>query len=369
VNNPVVIVGAGLSGLRVASLLAAQGIECKVLEARDRIGGRILSNYDTNRPDLGKFDLGPTWFWPQYESTITNLVKELNLGTFVQYTKGAMLSERFLNEEPERYLLPENTEARSIRFKGGVQTLVDAVADTIPSGIIELETRVTAIRLDEAGAISVEAELADGKRKTVSASAIILALPPRIVARHIDFAPSLPPNLITDLVSKPTWMGGQAKAVAIYDRPFWRESGLSGFATSWVGPLQEIHDASPETGAGALFGFFGMPAKTRQELGEDRVLKLVINQLVRLFGSSAQNARAILYKDWSRDFETAVVEDLEPLRDFPSYGQPPKSGEWEKKLIFAGTEASSQFGGHLEGALQSAEKAFFEVMKQNKKSV
>ncbi|WP_366988547.1 FAD-dependent oxidoreductase [Bacillus thuringiensis] len=130
--------------------------------------------------------------------------------------------------------------------------------------------------------------------------------------------------------------GGQAKAVAIYEHPFWRDSGLSGFASSWVGPLQEIHDASPDTGSGALFGFFGMPAKMRRELGEDKIYKLVIDQLVRLFGTSAQNVSAILYKDWSRDSETAVEEDQEPLRDFPSYGQPPKAGVWEKKIIFAG---------------------------------
>ncbi|TYP73067.1 monoamine oxidase [Paenibacillus methanolicus] len=42
-NDPVVIVGAGLSGLRAASLLTSQGIPCRVLEARDRIGGRVLS--------------------------------------------------------------------------------------------------------------------------------------------------------------------------------------------------------------------------------------------------------------------------------------------------------------------------------------
>ncbi len=360
-NNPVVIVGAGLSGLRAASLLTAQGINCIVLEARDRIGGRVLSTSDPNRPDLGKFDLGPTWFWPQYESTITNLVKELDLGTFVQYTKGAMLSERFQNEPPERYILPENPDARSIRLTGGMQSLIEAIADTIPSRVIELETRVTAIRLDETGAITVGADLADGRRKNVSASAVILALPPRIVARHIEFSPFLPQKIITDLISKPTWMAGQAKTIAIYDRPFWRESGLSGFVSSWVGPLQEIHDASPKTGSGALFGFFGMPAKMRQELGEERVSKLVIDQLVRLFGISAQNVSAILYKDWSGDSETAVEEDLDPLRDFPSYGQPPSAGVWEKKIIFAGTETNSQYGGHLEGALQSAEQAAFEI--------
>lgn len=361
-NNPVVIVGAGLSGLHAASLLTAKGINCMVLEARDRIGGRVLSTSAAINPELGKFDLGPTWFWPQYERTITNLVKELNVGTFVQYTKGAMLSERSLNEAPVRYVLPENLGERSVRFIGGVQSLIDAVVNTIPSGIIELETRVTAIRLDESGAITVEADLADGKRKKISASAVILALPPRIVARHIEFSPALPTNTMTELVSKPTWMAGQAKAVAIYDRPFWRESGLSGFATSWIGPLQEIHDASPETGAGALFGFFGMPAKKRQELGEDKVLKLVIDQLVRLFGPSAKNAKAMLYKDWSIDSDTAVEEDLDPLRDFPSYGQPPVSGVWEKRIIFAGTETNLQYGGHLEGALLAAEQAVSEII-------
>jgi monoamine oxidase len=365
-ENPIVIVGAGLSGIRAASLLAAQDIECKVLEARDRIGGRVLSLSDENSPDLGKFDLGPTWFWPQYESTITNLVNELNLETFVQYTRGEMLSERIQNKPPERYILPENSCEKSIRFVGGVQSLIDAIADTIPSGMVELDTRVTAIRLDEAGTITVEANHADGKRK-VTASAVILALPPRIVAGHIEFSPSLPTELMTDLVNKPTWMAGQAKAIAIYDRPFWRESGLSGFATSWVGPLQEIHDASPDTGSGALFGFFGMPAKMRQQLGEDKISELVIDQLGRLFGPSAQNVRGILYKDWAKDSETAVEEDSDPLRDFPSYGQPTKSGVWEKKIIFAGTEANSQFGGHLEGALLAAEQAVFDITNVNRR--
>jgi monoamine oxidase len=36
-NEPVVIVGAGLAGLRAAALLQANGISCRVLEARDRI--------------------------------------------------------------------------------------------------------------------------------------------------------------------------------------------------------------------------------------------------------------------------------------------------------------------------------------------
>ena len=37
----VVVVGAGIAGLTVANALAHGGVECVVVEARDRIGGRL----------------------------------------------------------------------------------------------------------------------------------------------------------------------------------------------------------------------------------------------------------------------------------------------------------------------------------------
>lgn len=363
-NNPVVIIGAGLAGLHAASLLTEQGIDCRILEARDRIGGRALSASVPNRPDLGKFDLGPTWFWPQYEKSIAELVSRLNLDTFEQYTEGAMVSERSLNGPTQRLILPDGSMEKSVRFRGGVQSLIAAIEKMLPPNTVELGKRVTAIRLDQTGAIAIDTKLADGNEEVVSASAIILALPPRIVAQHIEFSPSLPPDVMTDFLNKPTWMAGQAKAVAVYDRPFWRDAGLSGFATSWVGPLQEIHDASPDQGPGALFGFFGMQATMRQELGENGLKEIIIDQLVRLFGPDARNVRSILYKDWSEDVETTVDADLVPLRDFPAYGQPPKAGIWESKIHFAGTETSPQFGGHLEGAIHSAEQAVLSITKK-----
>lgn len=366
-NNPVVIVGAGLSGLYAASLLTKQGVNCKVLEARDRTGGRILSSH-SDKPDLGVFDLGSTWFWPHYERTISKLTKELNLEIFGQHVEGDMLSERIQNQPPDRIKLKQNPYADSFRFTNGVQSLVDALTNTIPLGTIELNTKVTEI-INKDDTITVVTKQANGKRKMFSASKVILALPPRMVARHIQFDPILPANLVTDLVRKPTWMAGQAKVIAVYRRPFWRELGLSGFVSSWIGPLQEIHDASPETGSGALFGFFGVSAKKREELGEDKLIKLAVDQLERLFGKSAQDVSAILYKDWAKEAETAVSEDLEPLRDFPNYGPSTNLGNWKNKIIFAGTEANSQFGGHLEGALQSAEQAVYEVSQLNKPSI
>lgn len=361
-DRPVIIVGAGLSGLHTASLLQEQGINYRVLEARDRIGGRILSAAVPHKTDLGRFDLGPTWFWPQYEPAISKLVEELKLETFVQQNDGDMLVERFQTKPPERCVMQENVHERGARLSGGMQSLIDAVAKTIPVEKIELEARVKGISLGEPGEMTVEVERNDRTIELIKASNIVLALPPRLVARHIQFSPELPANLLADISEKPTWMGSQAKAVAVFDRPFWRESGLSGLVLSSAGPLQEIYDASPIEGAGALFGFFGISSEVRHHMGQEKVIQLVGNQLVKLFGSEAESPQAILFKDWANDADTAVGEDSSPFKNYLSYGAPKVTGDWQDKVIFAGTETNSQYSGHLEGALQSAEQAVSQLI-------
>ncbi|KAI1498967.1 hypothetical protein F5X99DRAFT_391647 [Biscogniauxia marginata] len=58
IKNPHVgIVGAGVSGLRCADVLLSQGFKVTILEARDRIGGRICQS-----DELGyTVDIGPNW--------------------------------------------------------------------------------------------------------------------------------------------------------------------------------------------------------------------------------------------------------------------------------------------------------------------
>ncbi len=86
--------------------------------------------------------------------------------------------EQSLNEPIQRHVLPEEAVEKSVRLVGGVQSLIDAIADSLPPSTVKLNTCVTAIQMNDHGTTTVEAVLGDGKKKTIRAKAVILALPP-----------------------------------------------------------------------------------------------------------------------------------------------------------------------------------------------
>jgi len=54
----VIIIGAGLAGLAALGRLSASGVRPLVLEARDRLGGRVLTRHDERTAPI---ELGPEW--------------------------------------------------------------------------------------------------------------------------------------------------------------------------------------------------------------------------------------------------------------------------------------------------------------------
>ncbi|MFE8070797.1 FAD-dependent oxidoreductase [Marinobacteraceae bacterium S3BR75-40.1] len=339
-HTDVAIVGGGLAGLALADRLQQAGVDYRVLEARDRWGGRIKSL--TFRE--ASFDVGPAWFWP-IQPRIAALCRRFGLTVFEQHSDGDLLYEN-AERKVQRGVGYVSMEG-SLRVEGGARVLVDRLAQALPSERLQLRAPVR--RLGAEG----EIRLASGERWY--ARRIVLALPPRVAAA-LDFSPDLSPSQRALLAAMPTWMGGHAKFLAIYDEPFWRREGLSGDAMSRSGPLMEIHDASPRSGSpGALFGFYGVPAPVRGEHRE-AVIDATLEQLERLFGPEARSPRFQAMQDWAFEPESATVADHNPPAYHPAYGLPPDlEGLWDGRLLFGASEMAEQYGGYMEGALERAE--------------
>ena len=93
-DTQVAIIGGGLAGLHAARLLHQAGVDFLLLEARDRLGGRILTVDAGGNLSGDGFDLGPSWFWPQVQPGIGALVADFGLGAFPQASHGDVVFER-----------------------------------------------------------------------------------------------------------------------------------------------------------------------------------------------------------------------------------------------------------------------------------
>jgi len=154
-----------------------------------------------------------------------------------------------------------------------------------------------------------------------------------------------------------TWMAGQAKFCALYEEPFWRQTGLSGQAFSQRGPLGEIHDGSNNSqGPYGLTGFVGIPAAQRNH--QQLLTEAILSQLAIIYGKPAAQPTAFFYQDWARERFTATQFDQPPVYEHPLYHPPAgQTSIWDGTIHFAGTETANQHGGYLEGALTAAERA------------
>lgn len=80
------IIGAGVAGLRAAQRLSARGLSVRVLEARDRVGGRTAGGTLCGEA----VDLGGQWLGIGQTRALA-LCEELGLGTYEQHADGKRL--------------------------------------------------------------------------------------------------------------------------------------------------------------------------------------------------------------------------------------------------------------------------------------
>ncbi|SDX34587.1 flavin monoamine oxidase family protein [Hymenobacter psychrophilus] len=359
-SSLILILGAGLSGLVAARRLVAAGRTVRVLEARDRVGGRthaVPAHPGGGHSSGALADLGATWGW-SHQPQLLALARELHLAPFEQYSTGATAYET--GGTVHRLPHPSGS-AGYLRFAGGAAALAQAVAAALPAGTVQLGARATGLRQLADGVEVTTKE--NGQPRTYRAAAVVVALPPRLAGYSLQFEPALSAAVQAAQQQTPTWMSHSMKSLVTYETPFWRELGWSGFGVSQQGPLTEIHDATPPEGQpGVLFGFFAAPHALRNAPVAAREAA-VVAQLVRLFGPAAARPLAYQELDWTREPFTSTPADEAPPLAVPLQGPPElRVPLWQDRLIWAGAETATGEWGRLDGAVEVGERAARQVL-------
>jgi monoamine oxidase len=243
--------------------------------------------------------------------------------------------------------------AQESRFVGGSQLVSQKVADRLGKRVV-LQAPVRVVAQDHDGVRVV------AQGTTVQARHVILAVPPALAWR-LAHSPALPKGKAALL--KALVPGNLTKAEAIYDRPFWRDAGLSGQGVSDGGPASTIFDNSPPDGSiGVLFGFVGGSSHTAwAQLPPDQRRAQVLERLAAFVGDPARAPVSYIEQDWTKERWTrgCPVAHAGP-------GVLTKYGPWLRRSVgkvhFAGTETADYWLGYMDGAVRSGERAAREVL-------
>jgi monoamine oxidase len=250
-----VVIGAGLSGLYATReiLKVNPGSKILILEANDRIGGRIFSSssspHNHSRNHSHGHDWGATWMWPDQDRRLMELLHCYKVTKF-EGDDGEIVSIDINNNNNN-----DNTKQRlpsQLRFIGGASCIIAGLYKDVADHVdIRYEEQVIGLSQQDHNPNVPVASNGDGhdnpppgdsvntkklvqvntrhvqsnQDKQTSSSymtkSVIVAVPPRLILRDIHFSPPLPNNKRRAMETTPTWMEKASKAYLTFHRRVW----------------------------------------------------------------------------------------------------------------------------------------------------
>ncbi len=251
------------------------------------------------------------------------------------------------------HLISTEGGAQHARVDGGMQQLSEHLAAGLGDRV-RLDEPVRALAVESSG-VHVTTD-----RGTHEASRVIVAVPPTLAGR-LRFEPVMPSS--RDALTQRMPQGSVIKCQAVYDRPFWRDSGLSGEAVGDTSPVKVVFDGTPpgKGSPGVLVAFIEAADAIRLSGVTPEVRQAeVLEVLAHYVGDDARRPIAFVERDWSTEPWTRGC-----------YGAHLPPGAWTQvgaalrepvgSIHWAGTETAERWCGYIDGAITSGERAATEV--------
>ncbi|KAF4847469.1 Amine oxidase [flavin-containing] B [Colletotrichum siamense] len=413
IDVDVVIVGAGLSGLRAAVDIHKCGLSYVILEAMDRVGGKTLSVAAS--PQGGVVDVGAAWINDTSQVEMYRLAKEFGFELIEQTATGlnlyqdskqktvsfpysgmpfplddkqqahlyeafghmAALVERsdsklpWLGPDAKRLDVLTLAELGEKEIRGGISSVVLNVVSRACLGLESSEVGALPV-IDYVnagtGLENISSDLKDGAQYLRNSQAyrckkVLLSVPSTLYPL-IEFTPSLPAT--KEALSK-SKLGYYSKTILVFEKPWWRDAGFSGSIASETGPIVFSRDTCvPDDKQYSITCFHvAEPGRQWSKLQADDRREAVLKQFRAMFNTVVDDVPEpinIIEKEWTKDLWA---------RGAPSPVMGPgvltsDAGKAVREPVghinFIGTETSLVWKGYMEGAVQAGIKGAKEVI-------
>ena len=360
-SKRVIIVGAGLSGLVAGYELTRAGHDVTILEARNRVGGRVFT-LRTPFSDGHFADAGAARIPLDHEMTIGYADHfELTLDPFYpesSYYVNLSSDERtlisasdYLNNPPWEGF-PLNRKD-FVKIRGGTDKLPQAFVDTLTDQI-HLATPVESIEQNADGII---VGVSDGTEYSADRALCTVPLP---VLNRIQFSPQLSDAKV-EASSGGYDYAASTRVFMQFANRFWESEGLNGWGnTDWPEEIwQPTWDRRGPRGLLMSYLFYDRAVELDQ-LSEENGIQHLLNRWTNVFPGVYDNielehstSHSWALQEWSGGaWASPTEEQNEALAA--------RIGAAEGRIHFAG-EHASDYHGWMQGALVSGLRAATEI--------
>lgn len=404
-GKSVLIIGAGISGLAAAQELRREGFKVTIIEAQDRVGGRLR----TDRSLGLAFDEGASWIHGPKGNPITDLAAEAGMKTFLTDDDsleifdfdGKPYADDFFSAEEEKYTaimatllnkgrvdqsvesvffaqypqyqnnrlwnyflsayltfdLGDLNELSSLDYDAGENFRgADVIAtngyDTIANFLaknlsIQFNERVSAIEYGEAQVV------VRTNKTRYSADYVLVSVPLGVLKKNsIGFSPALPvrKQAAIDRLK----MNCVNKFLLLWDRAFWNpNTQYIAYTSTQRDKFNYFLNMRKFTPNNALMTFaFGDYARQTEVQSDTQIIGEIMPHLRAIYGNSTPLPKAMLRTRWNSN-----------PHSFGSYSFPSKGARVSdfsilaesiaNKVFFAGEHTEADYFGTVHGAYLS----------------